>query len=123
MFVSLERGQGLIMGKKALSRGKAFEYRVRDYFRRAGFKADRVPVSGVAPVMKGDVVVEVGGRQMRCELKYRVDGFKEIYRWLEEAKRDGCGVLVIGAYRKKPLVVLEVEDYLEMLKKVAGGGL
>ena len=32
-------------GKKSKQRGKGFEYRVRDWFRKAGFKADRVPVS------------------------------------------------------------------------------
>ncbi len=50
------------MGKPR-ARGKDFEYRVRDWFRKFGFRADRVPVSGSAPAMKGDVVVEVGGEK------------------------------------------------------------
>lgn len=109
-------------GKKSKQRGKGFEYRVRDWFRKAGFKADRVPVSGVSHVMKGDVVVELEDRKLFYELKYRERGLDGLYKWIDAVRRENCEALIVGSVRKKPLVVMELDRYLEMLKKLSEGG-
>lgn len=46
---------------------KRFEYRVRDFFLKRGFRSFRVPISGTSQAMKGDVTAEKG------KLKFLVD--------------------------------------------------
>jgi hypothetical protein len=106
------------MGERSIRVGKGFEYRVRDWFRRAGFEANRVPVSGVAPAMKGDVVVRLGeGFELIVECKRRTGGYKELFRWVEEAMGKGVDVLVLGVGRKKPVVVVRIDKFIELLKR------
>jgi Holliday junction resolvase len=104
------------MSKRAVSVGKGFEYRVRDWFRRAGFEANRVPVSGAAPAMKGDVVVKVGeGLELVVECKRRTGGYKELFRWLKEAEGKGVDMLVLGVGRQKPVVVIGIDKFIELV--------
>jgi Holliday junction resolvase len=106
------------MGERSIRVGKGFEYRVRDWFRRAGFEANRVPVSGVAPAMKGDVVVRVkDGIELVVECKRRTGGYKELFRWVEEAMGKGVDILVLGVGRQKPVVVLRIDKFIELLKR------
>ena len=107
-------------GREARDRGKAFEYRVRNLFRESGFgKAERVPVSGSARVMKGDLVVEIDGKEFKFELKYRSrKGVEGIYKWIEEVDKEKCDALIIGGYRKEPLVVLKFSQYVDLLKEI-----
>lgn len=48
---------------------KKFEYRIRDYFQKKGFKSERIPVSGSAAVIKGDVIAEKGNVRFRVDAK------------------------------------------------------
>jgi hypothetical protein len=106
------------MGKRSIKVGKGFEYRVRDWFRRAGFVANRVPVSGVAQAMKGDVVVKIrDDLDMFIECKRRTDGYKELFRWLKEAEGKGIDVLVLGVGRQKPVVVMRIDKFIELLRR------
>ena len=106
------------MSRKSLTVGKGFEYRVRDWFRRAGFEANRVPVSGAAPVMKGDVVVTLDrNRKLVVECKRRTGGYKELFGWLEEALRKGVNVLVLGVGREKPVVVMRIDQFIDLVKE------
>jgi len=106
------------MGKKSIKVGKGFEYRVRDWFRRAGFEANRVPVSGAAPVIKGDVIVKVKeGFELFIECKRRTGGYKELFKWIEDAMGKGIDVLVLGVGRQKPVVVMKIDKFLELLKR------
>jgi hypothetical protein len=108
------------MGKKEIVIGKGFEYRVRDWFRRAGFEADRVPVSGVSPAMKGDVIVKIGEKgRLVVECKRRTGGYKELFRWLSEVGKKGVDILVLGVGRQKPVVIMEIDKFIELvLRKV-----
>jgi Holliday junction resolvase len=106
------------MGKRSIRVGKGFEYRVRDWFRRAGFKADRVPVSGVASAMKGDVLVRVGeGFELFIECKRRTGGYKELFKWIDEAMEKRVDALVLGVGRQKPVVVMRIDRFIELLKR------
>jgi len=105
-----------VVSKKSNVIGKGFEYRVRDWFRRAGFEANRVPVSGAAPAMKGDVVVKVNeGMELVLECKRRTGGYKEMFRWIGEAEGKGISVLVIGVSRQRPVVVMQIDKFIELL--------
>lgn len=53
------------------TKGKRFEYEVRDLFRSLGFEAERVPLSGASRALKGDVIVSRGGLQFSVECKRR----------------------------------------------------
>jgi Holliday junction resolvase len=103
------------VASKSRQRGKAFEYRIRDWFRRAGLQAERVPVSGSARALKGDVVVEVGGRQFSVECKRRTGGLRQLTTWMDKARKQGSFAVVVGVGRRKPLVVLELDKFLELL--------
>jgi len=104
------------MSKKAVSVGRGFEYRVRDWFRRAGLEANRVPVSGAAPIMKGDVVVKVNeGLELVVECKRRTGGYKELFRWLKEAEGKGVDMVVLGVGRQKPVVVIGIDKFIELV--------
>ena len=106
------------MGKRSIKVGKGFEYRVRDWFRRAGFEANRVPVSGTAPAMKGDVVVKVGKNlELVVECKRRTGGYKELFKWVEEAVGKGVDVLVLGVGRQKPIVVMRIDKFIGLILK------
>ena len=104
------------MGRRSIKVGKGFEYRVRDWFRRAGFEANRIPVSGVAPAMRGDVVVRIGeGEELRIECKRRTGGYKELFKWLDEALGKGIDVLVLGVGRQKPIIVMRIDRFVELI--------
>jgi Holliday junction resolvase len=106
------------MGRRSIKVGKGFEYRVRDWFRRAGFEANRVPVSGTAPAMRGDVIVKVGkGLELFVECKRRTGGYKELFRWVEEAVGKGVDVLVLGVGRQKPIVIMRIDKFIGLILK------
>jgi Holliday junction resolvase len=106
------------VSKRSIKVGKGFEYRVRDWFRRAGFEADRVPLSGASSAMKGDVVVKVKeGFKLFIECKRRTGRYKELFQWIEEAMGKGLDVIVLGVGRQKPLVVMKIDKFLELLKR------
>jgi len=104
------------MGRRSIKVGKGFEYRVRDWFRRAGFEANRVPVSGASSAMKGDVVVKVSrGLELFIECKRRTGGYKELFRWVEDALGKGVDVLVLGVSRQKPVVIMRIDKFIELI--------
>lgn len=114
----MERRKSVVVEKKknlALKRGKGFEYRVRDWFRRAGYEAERVPVSGVSKAMKGDVIVRVGDLVFCFECKRRTGRYKELFRWIEEAREKGLHAVILGVGRQKPVVVLQIDTFIELL--------
>ena len=107
------------MGTKSLRRGKSFEYRIRNWFIKKGFKAERVPVSGNSRFQKGDIVVEINqDLNLVVECKRRTDAYKELFKWIEEMKKNRADVLVLGVGRQKPLVIMEIDAFLEMVKRI-----
>ena len=98
-------------GRAAKRKGDRLERLVVDAFRKAGFEAKRVPLSGAAPDYPGDVIVTLGGAEYTLECKSRKD-FKTLYGWLEPNN-----ALVIKGDRREALLVLRLEDALELANK------
>ncbi len=65
--------------RSARTRGKRGEYKLRDYLRRLGWEADRVPTSGAAQGFKGDVKATKDGVTKLFELKNWSGNFATIY--------------------------------------------
>ena len=100
-------------GKKNFDRGRNFEYRIVYRARKRGLTSYRIVLSG-AGEEKGDIVIE----DRKYECKYRSDGFKELCDWFEKAQREGCeGVIFKVKGRKKYLIILDVDDYLNLLEE------
>jgi len=97
------------MGKRSRNKGYRGERYFVQQFRKAGLKAVRVPLSGATEFAKGDLIVE----GMTAEVKIRHNGFKEIYKWLEEKD-----ILCLKADRKDGLIVMPLETFLSILKGV-----
>jgi hypothetical protein len=63
--------------------------------------------------IKGDLIVnKVGEEKWNIEAKCRASGFKSIYDWFE-----GNDALIIKSDNKKPLIVLDFDDWLELLAR------
>lgn len=93
------------MGKRSKRKGYTGE---REFADLTGGK--RVPLSGAADGFKNDVIVD----GLKFEVKRRKDGFKTLYKWLEdEAEPDG---LAIRADYKGWLVVLPLDLFLRLLR-------
>lgn len=95
------------MGKREQRKGKRIEYKVRNIFRKAGFKCYRVPSSGNSQGFKGDLVLE---DKYIVEVKARRGGFKQLYSFLNTAD-----ILVVKADRKPALVVMQIEKFIELV--------
>lgn len=99
------------MGNPQRQKGDRFERVVVDMFNSAGQPAQRVPLSGAAGGhFAGDIKTEWLGQPKTLECKKRADGFKEIYKWLDD--HDG---LVIAADRKQPIICLPLDNFLDIL--------
>ncbi len=94
------------MGKSQKRKGYRGEHNLVKLLKKAGLNAERVPLSGATEFAKGDVVVEglVG------EVKLRKDGFKQIYKWLDDKD-----LLFLKADRKPYLVVMELDEFMKLL--------
>ncbi len=96
------------MGKASRDKGARNERHIVHELRERGIICDRVPLSGAAGGrFAGDIIVE--GR-LRFEAKLRADGFRELYKWLEE--NDG---LFLRADRRQTLVVVRLSDFVSVL--------
>lgn len=98
------------MGKMQKRKGYRTEHEVETAFRKAGFDAARVPLSGASRFQKGDVILKVNENELVGEIKARADGFKQIYQWLE-----GKDFLVVKADRKPHLVILDMNLFIKLL--------
>lgn len=94
------------MGKSQRRKGYRGENQLVNYFKQYNLNAVRIPLSGSTEFQKGDVVVE----DFICEVKLRKDGFREIYKWLENAD-----VLFLKADRKEYLAVVRVDLLKDLL--------
>lgn len=89
------------MGKKSRRKGYRLEHELEKKLKELGFTAQRVPLSGGTKGFSGDIIVN--GK--RAEVKGRDDGFKSIYKWLEEVD-----ILFVRADRKEWLVIQRLKD-------------
>lgn len=93
-----------MVGKSSRDKGRRGEYQVRDLFREAGYKAERVPLSGACGGYPGDITVEGIGI---VEVKKGGHVPVALYRWLE-----GADVLLCRRDRAQWLVVQRWEDWV-----------
>ena len=97
------------MGKMQRNKGSRVEREIVNYLKDNGIPAKRVPLSGAAEGFKGDIIID---GSLRAEVKARKDGFKQIYDWLE-----GNDYLFIKANRKPVLVVMEIDEFIRLIKE------
>lgn len=93
------------MGKASRNKGKRGEL---EFAKLIGGK--RVPLSGAQDGFEGDVL----GIGLKWEVKRRKDGFKTLYKWLEN-EREKPDALALKADRKPWLVVMELDTFLKLL--------
>jgi Holliday junction resolvase len=103
-------------GKASRQKGNRAERAVVKFLQDKGLAAERVPLSGSAGgSYLGDISVPVLGVDRVVEVKCRANGFRELYRWLEN--RD---LLIVRADRSEPLVVLPLKLAAEIAAKAGG---
>jgi hypothetical protein len=75
------------------------------------FAAEHVPLSGAARGrFNGDVSIPLLGRDLRCEVKSRGNGFRLLHDWLAAAD-----ALILHADRRGLLVVVPIELATEVI--------
>jgi len=80
---------------------------------KAGFAAERVPLSGsVGGKYSGDISVPLLGIDRVVEVKQRARGFRKLYGWLQN--RD---LLILRADRAPPLVVVPLALAIEVARR------
>jgi len=97
------------MGKKSKRKGYRIEHEIEGILRESGIVAKRIPLSGGSWI-KGDIAMEFLGKGYIGEVKARKDGFKEIYKWIEDKD-----FLFLRADRKDFLVVMDIKTFLEIV--------
>jgi hypothetical protein len=89
-------------GRRSRDKGNRVERALVHALQKAGFAAERVPLSGAARGrFGGDLSVPLLGIDRRVEVKCRGNGFRQFYDWL-----NGADLLIVRADRSEPLVVL-----------------
>lgn len=95
------------MGRSQKQKGNRRE---REFAKLIG--GERVILSGSAKDRGQEFTGDVKGLGLRWEVKARKDGFKTIYKWLEQ---DGVDALALKADRKEWLVVLPIGKLMELI--------
>lgn len=99
------------MPNRNKQKGDRFETLCVDIARKHGFDAQKVPLSGAAEgLFSNDIHIKIGRERWELECKKRATGFKFLYDNL-----DGADALIVAADRKKPLAVLDYDDFLNLL--------
>ncbi|MBC7320467.1 hypothetical protein H5T89_07455 [bacterium] len=93
------------MGIKSKRKGYRLERELANELRELGFEAERVPLSGASGSFTGDILIN--GK--RAEVKGRANGFKNLYKWLED--RD---LLFVRADRREWLVIQRLKDWRKL---------
>jgi Holliday junction resolvase len=103
-------------GKRSRDKGNRTERTLVRLLQDHGFGAERVPLSGAAGgSYLGDLTVPLLGRDHVVEVKARADGFRELYKWLEQRH-----MLVVKADRREPLVILPLRLAVEIARVAEG---
>ena len=100
-------------GRQAKRKGREGEKQVEKELNKYGLEAYRVPLSGALKGrFSGDVKCKIGGVEKKIEVKRRKDGFKELYKFLEQ---DNSDMVFARADRKGWLVIMPVEQLISLL--------
>jgi Archaeal holliday junction resolvase (hjc) len=103
-------------GRASRDKGNRAERAIVKFLLERGFAAERVPLSGSAGgSYLGDLTVPILNIDRVVEVKCRADGFRELYKWLQE--RD---ILIVRADRSEPLVILPLKLAAEIAAKAGG---
>ncbi len=97
------------MGRMQKRKGSRVEREIVNYLKDNEIPAKRVPLSGSANGFKGDIII---GDSLKCEVKARKDGFKQIYNWIKEND-----FLIVKADRKSPLVIMDIDTFIKIMRK------
>ena len=109
------------MGKPSRDKGKRLEYSLRDHLREAGYKADRVPMSGAAQGFKGDIKFSKDGKTYLAELKGRKDEYKRIYALFDNLADKGEITFTHRLATDRAPLLIHVADHVD--KVLAGRSL
>lgn len=101
-------------GKKSKRKGYTGEREIVQLLNKYGIKAERVPLSGALKgKLSGDVDCTIKGESKKIEVKRRKDGFKELYKFIEQ---DDSDYIFMRADRKEWLIVMTFDEWLELAK-------
>jgi hypothetical protein len=107
-------------GRASRDKGNRTERAIVRLLQERGFAAERVPLSGAARGrFGGDVSIPLLGRDLRCEVKCRGNGFRELYKWL-----DGADALIVRADHRELLVVVPIglaAEVMAVAERAKGG--
>ncbi|SDY69021.1 hypothetical protein [Thermoactinomyces sp. DSM 45892] len=98
-------------GRRSKNKG----YRTEKHFAEL-VEGKRVIMSGALKNWGYELAGDVEGKHgEKWEIKARADGFKQLYRWLDQS--DGVDLLALKADRKPFLVVMELDTFLNRYYK------
>lgn len=101
-------------GKKSKRKGYTGEYEIVKLLNKYGIEAERVPLSGALKgKLSGDIDCTIKGESKKIESKRRKDGFKELYKFIEQ---DDCDYIFMRADRKDWIVAMTFGEWLELVK-------
>ena len=100
-------------GRRSRDKGARTERALVKYLHDTGWAAERVPLSGAAGgSYVGDVSITLLGVDRCAEVKCRGQGFRRLYKWLEQRH-----LLIVKADRREPLVVIPLKLAAEIAAK------
>jgi len=107
---------------------KKFEYKIKYFLEKQGFKAERVPLSGalgiVSSALKSDVVAEKDNIKLRIDAKYTLSKDKIILqketmeKIEEEAEEGETPLVVFSFYNHRILYALIKKELLNYQGKI-----
>ena len=101
------------MGKFSRDKGYRNENNLRKQaLMHEGIEAIRVPLSGGGSIKSDLIINNVGEEKWNIEAKLKAKGYKSIYD-----DYDGNDALIIKADNKKALIVLDFDDWLELVAR------
>lgn len=95
-------------------KGSRFELAIVKMLTAIGLTSAKVPLSGGAGgAFSDDITLKwFDNDEARFEAKVRANGFRELYKWLGD-----CSGLFLKADRQRPLVVLRMEDFMDLMRR------
>ena len=101
-------------GKKSKRKGYTGEREIVQLLNKYGIEAERVPLSGALKgKLSGDIDCTIKGESKKIEVKRRKDGFKELYKFIEQ---DDSDYIFMRADRKDWIVAMTFGEWLELVK-------
>jgi hypothetical protein len=93
------------MGKKSRNKGYRGEHNLVSLLRSHKINAIRVPLSGATEFCKGDLIID----DLIAEVKVRQNGFKELYKWIENKD-----LLFVKADRHEYLCIMPLKIFMKL---------